>query len=164
MFSFHVLTFGCKVNQYESQAQRERWLAAGGIECDTPEDADLVLLATCAVTAEAVADARQMTRRLARIAPGARLVVTGCAASAAPGDFRLPSLAALVPQTARVRLLKIDPHELLERAEPLILPEESFVGRREYPPFCIDSFRGQDINYSVSLCVNSGVPCFPTVR
>ena len=66
-----------------------------------------------------------MTRRLARIAPGARLVVTGCAASAAPGDFRLPSLAALVPQTARVRLLKIDPHELLERAEPLILPEES---------------------------------------
>ena len=141
MFSFHVLTFGCKVNQYESQAQRERWLAAGGIECDTPEDADLVLLATCAVTAEAVADARQMTRRLARIAPGARLVVTGCAASAAPGDFRLPSLAALVPQTARVRLLKIDPHKLLERAEPLILPEESFVGRREYPPFCIDSFR-----------------------
>ena len=116
MFSFHVLTFGCKVNQYESQAQRERWLAAGGIECDTPEDADLVLLATCAVTAEAVADARQMTRRLARIAPGARLVVTGCAASAAPGDFRLPSLAALVPQTARGRLLKIDPHELLERA------------------------------------------------
>ena len=86
MFSFHVLTFGCKVNQYESQAQRERWLAAGGIECDTPEDADLVLLATCAVTAEAVADARQMTRRLARIAPGARLVVTGCAGSAdSPG-------------------------------------------------------------------------------
>ena len=78
MFFFHVLTFGCKVNQYESQAQREAWTALGGIECEKPEDADIILLATCAVTAEAVSDARQAARKLARIAPDARLAVTGC--------------------------------------------------------------------------------------
>lgn len=141
MFSFHVLTFGCKVNQYESQAQRETWLAEGGIECDTPEDADLVLLATCAVTAEAVSDARQMARRLGRIAPKARLVVTGCAASAAPKDFDLPSLAALIPQTSRAQLLRIDPHGLLERTEALVLAAETYAGHRNYPPFHIESFR-----------------------
>ena len=141
MFSFHVLTFGCKVNQYESQAQREKWLAAGGIECDAPEDADLVLLATCAVTAEAVSDARQMARKLARIAPRARLVVTGCAASAAPKDFDLPSIVALAPQTSRAQLLETDPYDLLERVDPLILAAEKYTGHREYPPFSIESFR-----------------------
>lgn len=140
-FSFHILTFGCKVNQYESQAQREKWLAAGGVECDAPEDADLILLATCAVTAEAVSDARQMARKLARIAPGARLVVTGCAASAAPDDFALPSVAALAPQTGRARLLETPPQDLLQRQEPLLLPAKTFDGRRAYPPFSITSFR-----------------------
>lgn len=141
MFFFHVLTFGCKVNQYESQAQREAWTALGGIECEKPEDADIILLATCAVTAEAVSDARQAARKLARIAPDARLAVTGCAASVAPEDFRLPSLAALVPQSSRELLLKKDPQELLTDTSPFVCREKIFSGRRPYPEFHITSFR-----------------------
>ena len=49
---------------------------------------DLVIVNTCAVTAEATRQARQAIRRLARERPEARIVVTGCAAQIEPGDFR----------------------------------------------------------------------------
>ncbi|MEG2140973.1 MAG: MiaB/RimO family radical SAM methylthiotransferase, partial [Bilophila sp.] len=59
---FFIVTFGCKVNQYESQSLREAWLALHGQETDDPATADVILLNTCAVTANAVADARQAVR------------------------------------------------------------------------------------------------------
>ena len=82
-WTFCVQTFGCKVNQYESQSLREAWLTMNGTETDDPAVADVVLLNTCAVTANAVADARQAVHRLSREAPEARIIITGCAAEAA---------------------------------------------------------------------------------
>lgn len=79
--TFHILTFGCKVNQYETEALREAWLAAGALETDDPASADVLCVNTCAVTSQAVADARRAVRRLRREAPAARLVLTGCAAA-----------------------------------------------------------------------------------
>ena len=72
-------TFGCRLNAYESEAMKG--LAAGaGL-------ADAVVVNTCAVTAEAVRQARQPIRRLRRDSPDARLVVTGCAAQTEPATF-----------------------------------------------------------------------------
>ena len=73
-------TLGCRLNAYETEAMRD--LARGaGIEDD------LVVVNTCAVTAEAVRQARQQIRKLRRDNPDARLVVTGCAAQTEPGQF-----------------------------------------------------------------------------
>ncbi len=73
-------TLGCRLNAYETEAMRD--LARGaGIEDD------LVVVNTCAVTAEAVRQARQQIRKLRRDNPDARLVVTGCAAQTEPGRF-----------------------------------------------------------------------------
>lgn len=58
-FSFFIKTFGCKVSQYESQPCREYWQRLGGVENKRVENSDVVLVASCAVTAEAVSDARQ---------------------------------------------------------------------------------------------------------
>lgn len=69
-WTFCILTFGCKVNQYESQSVREAWQRMDGAETDAPAEADVILLNTCAVTANAVTDARQAVRRLQREAPG----------------------------------------------------------------------------------------------
>ena len=66
-----VVTFGCRLNTYESEAMQRQAEAAG--------HADLVIVNTCAVTAEATRQARQAIRRLAREKPEARIVVTGCA-------------------------------------------------------------------------------------
>jgi threonylcarbamoyladenosine tRNA methylthiotransferase MtaB len=74
-----VVTFGCRLNAYESEIIRRQADAAGL--------ADTVVVNTCAVTAEAVRQAKQTIRKLARERPGARIVVTGCAAQIAPEEF-----------------------------------------------------------------------------
>ncbi len=74
-----VVTFGCRLNAYESEIIKAR------AEQDGLTDA--VVFNTCAVTGEAVRQARQAIRRARREHPGARLVVTGCAAQIDPGAF-----------------------------------------------------------------------------
>ncbi|MDR1359713.1 MAG: tRNA (N6-isopentenyl adenosine(37)-C2)-methylthiotransferase MiaB, partial [Deltaproteobacteria bacterium] len=85
---FFLLTQGCKVNQYESRALSEAWLAHGWKQAARPEEAEILLLNTCAVTERAVAEARNLARRLRRAAPEAALLLTGCAAEALPQEFK----------------------------------------------------------------------------
>ncbi len=74
-----VITFGCRLNAYESAMMREQAEAAG---LD-----DTIVVNTCAVTAEAERQARQTIRRVRRENPDARLVVTGCAAQVDPERY-----------------------------------------------------------------------------
>ncbi|MBR9972324.1 tRNA (N(6)-L-threonylcarbamoyladenosine(37)-C(2))-methylthiotransferase MtaB [Magnetospirillum sulfuroxidans] len=75
-----IVTFGCRLNAYESEVMREHAKAIeGGVET--------VIVNTCAVTAEAERQARQTIRKLRRDHPNARIVVTGCAAQVAPDKF-----------------------------------------------------------------------------
>ncbi|CAA7616650.1 tRNA (N(6)-L-threonylcarbamoyladenosine(37)-C(2))-methylthiotransferase MtaB [Magnetospirillum sp. SS-4] len=75
-----VLTFGCRLNAYESEVMKEHARAAeSGVET--------VIVNTCAVTAEAERQARQAIRKIRRERPAARIVVTGCAAQAHPETF-----------------------------------------------------------------------------
>ncbi len=114
---FHIVTLGCKVNQYESRALAEAWLAFGLVEAQQPAGAGIVVVNSCAVTANAVADVRAAVRRLHREAPGAGIVLTGCAAEAVdPGAkthggtgaelAKLPGVIALVGQKRKALLLK----------------------------------------------------------
>ncbi len=104
---FHITTLGCKINQYESQALREAWQGQGFSETHDPAEAELVLLNTCAVTANAVRDLRQALRRLQREAPQARLLVTGCAAALLEAELgTLPDQVQVVPQADKARLLR----------------------------------------------------------
>lgn len=131
-FSFQILTYGCKVNQYESQAIREYWQSLGAREIlEKGEIPDLVLLAGCAVTAQAVADARQMVRKLLREMPQTKVLVTGCSASAEPKDFSFENVLAIVPQTAKWNLLHY---------HPFSLPKELMEKNTEYPDFAIKNF------------------------
>lgn len=77
--SIDVVTFGCRLNITESEVIRGRADVAGV--------ADAVVINTCAVTAEAVRQARQAIRRLRRERPDAKIVVTGCAAQTDPRSF-----------------------------------------------------------------------------
>ena len=77
--SVDVVTFGCRLNAYESEVIR-REAIAGGV-------GDTVIVNTCAVTVEAVRQARQSVRRLKRERPHSRIVVTGCAAQTEADRF-----------------------------------------------------------------------------
>ena len=74
-----IITFGCRLNAFESEVIRRR-AAEAGLD-------DAVVVNTCAVTAEAERQARQAIRRARRTHPGARLIVTGCAAEIAPARY-----------------------------------------------------------------------------
>jgi threonylcarbamoyladenosine tRNA methylthiotransferase MtaB len=86
--SVEVVTFGCRLNAYESEVIRR--------EADAAELADAVVVNTCAVTAEAVRQARQAIRKHKREQPHARIVVTGCAAQTEPQTFAAMPEVALV--------------------------------------------------------------------
>ena len=77
--SVEVVTFGCRLNAYESEVIRQR-AAEDGLT-------DAVIFNTCAVTNEAVRQARQAIRKVRRERPEARLIVTGCAAQIDPAAF-----------------------------------------------------------------------------
>ncbi|MBF9045837.1 tRNA (N(6)-L-threonylcarbamoyladenosine(37)-C(2))-methylthiotransferase MtaB [Rhodobacterales bacterium LSUCC0031] len=91
---FHTL--GCRLNAYETEAMREMTASAGL--------SDLVIVNTCAVTAEAVRKARQDIRRLRRQNPDATLVVTGCAAQTEPGTFAaMPEVDRVIGNTEKMQ-------------------------------------------------------------
>ena len=71
MSEFEIITFGCRLNAYESEVMRKHANAASL--------SDAVIVNTCAVTGEAVRQARQAIRRARRERPGAKIIVTGCA-------------------------------------------------------------------------------------
>ncbi len=74
-----IVTFGCRLNTYESEVMKGHARAAGL--------SDTVIVNTCAVTNEAERQARQAIRKLRRERPGTRIVVTGCAAQIDPARF-----------------------------------------------------------------------------
>ena len=101
---YAVVTFGCRVNQADSLGVEAALTAAGAIAVAS-DQADVVLVNTCSVTASADQGARQTIRRIHRENPTARIVVTGCFASRAPEDVRaLPGVTALVPNVAKATL------------------------------------------------------------
>src|SRR5579863_1236736 len=85
--SVEILTFGCRLNAYESEVMRGH----------TATLTDTIIVNTCAVTAEAERQARQAIRRAHRERPGARIVVTGCAAQIAPAAWaELPGVTRVL--------------------------------------------------------------------
>ena len=77
----YLRTFGCRANQYDTEAVRAMVEAAGGEIVASPDEADVAVFNSCAVTAAAEADLRQSVRRAARQRPALRTVVMGCAAA-----------------------------------------------------------------------------------
>ena len=93
--SLEVISLGCRLNLSESESLRAM----------LPADADLVVINSCAVTAEAVRQTRQAIRRARRKHPAARLLVTGCAA-----EVQRATLAAMPEVDGLVaNAVKLDP-------------------------------------------------------
>ena len=86
--TLEVVTFGCRLNAYESEAIKDRAREA--------QLRDAVVINTCAVTAEAVRQSRQAIRKLKREQPDRRIIVTGCAAQTEPQTY------AAMPEVDRV--------------------------------------------------------------
>lgn len=82
--AFHTL--GCKVNQYETEAMKEQFAAAGHTIADEEDFADAYVINTCTVTNLADRKSRQYIRRMKRVNPEAVVAVTGCYAQVSPEE------------------------------------------------------------------------------
>lgn len=90
----YLRTFGCRANHYDTEAVREMIGAGGYTIVATPDEAEVAVFNSCAVTAEAEADLRQSVRRAARANGALRSVVMGCAAALDRGSIRsLPTVS-----------------------------------------------------------------------
>jgi threonylcarbamoyladenosine tRNA methylthiotransferase MtaB len=95
--AYHVENFGCRASRSDGESIASGLRAKGLYEASSPDLAQVVVLNTCTVTAEADRSARAFLRRVQRRNPQARIVVTGCYAQRAPGE-----IAALSGVTAVV--------------------------------------------------------------
>jgi len=86
MSKVRFVTFGCKANQYDTQVLREALVRRGWNE--SQEGAELVVMNTCTVTAEAGRKARQLARRLHRESPATKIAMIGCLAESEPDVLR----------------------------------------------------------------------------
>jgi threonylcarbamoyladenosine tRNA methylthiotransferase MtaB len=101
---YSVVTFGCRVNQADSLAI-EAQLSAGGATAVAADQADLVIVNTCSVTASADQAARQTIRRIARQNPRARIVATGCYATRCGDEVAaLPGVAEVVSNDRKLTI------------------------------------------------------------
>ena len=119
---YAVVTFGCRVNQADSFTIEEELRRRGDVSA-TPEDADLVVVNTCSVTASADQGARQTIRRIARSNPDVRVVVTGCYATRRPDEVsQLPNVVRVIANDRKESLVR------LLSAEGQLTTAERFAG------------------------------------
>ena len=91
----YIRTFGCRANQYDTEAVKALLAGSGIEEVASPAEADVAVFNSCTVTAEAEADLRAGVRGAARANPGIRSIVMGCAAGAPGRDESIAPLATL---------------------------------------------------------------------
>jgi len=130
--TFAVTTVGCKVNQADSEAIGEQMSAAGFMQRDFSEDADVYIVNTCTVTHLGDRSSRNLIAQAHRRHPNALLVVTGCYAQLNPKAVAaLPGVNVVVGNTAKDALVetitqqgKADPSHLpvAEQRETHLLP------------------------------------------
>ncbi|HVI31921.1 tRNA (N(6)-L-threonylcarbamoyladenosine(37)-C(2))-methylthiotransferase MtaB [Phenylobacterium sp.] len=124
-----IVTFGCRLNAYESEVIRKR-AAEDGLT-------DAVVFNTCAVTGEAVRQARQAIRKARRERPGAKLIVTGCAAQIDPAAFAGMAEVDLVLGNAE----KAQAGAYAPTAEPLRVRVNDIMSVRETAGHLIDGLK-----------------------
>src|SRR5579862_9231506 len=108
MTRFFVQNFGCRATQADGAALEAQLSERGLAVADARENADLVVLNTCTVTAEADSDARSTIRRVHRENPGARILVTGCYAQRAPDELAaMPGVEWVVGNSHKTQIAEL---------------------------------------------------------
>lgn len=111
-----IVTLGCRLNAAESEAMR----ALAG------DQDDLVIVNSCAVTAEAVRQARKEIHRAAKRRPGARIVVTGCAAQVEPARFaNMPEVSAVIGNREKWEARSFSPSSAEVRVSDIMAVRET---------------------------------------
>lgn len=133
--SVEILTFGCRLNTYESEVMRAHASKAK----DSQDGRPVLIVNTCAVTKEAERQARQAIRRARRDNPDLRIVVTGCAAQIDPDGF------SAMPEVDRVigNDVKLQPETWLAPSDAQRVLVNDIMSVRETASHLVEGFEGR---------------------
>ena len=120
----HLTALGCRLNEAELETWSREFTGHGHQLTNDKQNADLVVINTCAVTDEAVRKSRKLLRRIHRDNPTAKLVVSGCYATLNPTEpDTLPGVDLIVPNTDKAKLVDIVSERLDLPSMPAIATE-----------------------------------------
>lgn len=125
MYKVFFITFGCKVNQYETNSMRSEFVSQGFVETDSADDADIIIINSCTVTGSGDSKSLYSVRKMRKIAPNAIIALTGCLPQAAP------EIAAKIPEADIVAGTK-DRRKLPELVRSVIAERRHIVAIDQY--------------------------------
>jgi len=139
--TFYIANFGCRASQSEGASIQEELLDGDSVEATAAYDADVVVVNSCTVTAEADREVRQTIRRIASRNPRTQIIVTGCYAQRAPQELsELPQVRYVVGNSHKSlvgglaqRILNDLGDDLSNHGRAEILCSSIFL-ERELPP------------------------------
>lgn len=138
----YIFTLGCKVNQYESQEIGEMFEKSGYTLLNEPDNADIIIVNSCTVTAESVRKVRQSVRHLKKISPNAFLILTGCASQAEPEILSaLPEVNLMLGNRNNKNIVALCENALKEHGSSVNAHEEHEAGE-SFQGFGITHFEG----------------------
>jgi threonylcarbamoyladenosine tRNA methylthiotransferase MtaB len=118
----HLKTLGCRLNEAELETWSREFQARGHRMTEQPEEADLVVVNTCAVTQEAVRKSRKLLGRSGRVNPEARLVVSGCYATLEPDAIQqIEGVDLVVDNRDKTNLVEI----IEQKLDLHVMPESA---------------------------------------
>ena len=129
----HLTTLGCRLNEAELESWATGFMSKGHVIAQTPEQADVVVINTCAVTQDAVRKSRQLIRRLHRNNPTAKLVVSGCYSSLNKAlSDEIEGIDLIIPNHEKENLVELTVHQLNMLAMPseATVPDETSLFKR----------------------------------
>ena len=137
---FNIVTLGCKVNQYESEAMREDMLKNGFSSAENKDFADIFIINTCTVTSVSDAKNRKLIHRIRRNNPSAVIVLTGCMPQAFPDEMeQFNECDIILGNKQRTSLVPSINRFLGERTPFIDIPTHENTGF-EYENLSVSSF------------------------
>ena len=127
---FSIVTLGCKVNQYESQAMEQRLRALGHLRVEPGQDFDLGIVNTCTVTAVADKKNRNVIRRMRKQCPGAVIAVCGCYSQLKPEEVQALGVDVISGSGGREAFLSLALETLADRQKRAALDQA--LKRRDF--------------------------------
>ncbi len=144
MSKFYIQTFGCKLNQFDAEKIREGLMLSGFFETDNPEEADIILINSCGVTAKAEKEGFYTLRKLSRKNPEAKKYFIGCFIKPQKNENTVFLKGKDKFSIEEMQSLPDFPHSQKEHARPLVYIQNGCDLKCAY---CIvPKFRGKSVS------------------
>lgn len=129
------MTFGCKVNQYETQNLAERFAADGHIRADSLKNADVCIVNSCTVTAQSDTKCRHFLNKVKRLNPDCILLLTGCFPQAFPERAKsITDCDIICGNKYKTRIPQMVYDYIAKRERTVYIPEHTL--RPRFEPMC----------------------------